>query len=79
MADDEMATTPDSGALAHIHEANVQLRQLVHQFLTRRVALTPDEALQAQRELASLSLGTAWLHARLRDVIASAQVDHGSV
>ena len=72
MAGDEMATTHETGAVAHVHEANMQLRQLVHQFLTRRVTLTPDEALQTQRELAALSLGTAWLHARLRDIIASA-------
>lgn len=79
MADDEMATTyGESGALAHVHEANAQLRQLVHQFLTRRVTLTPDEALQAQRELAALALGTAWLHTKLRDTIASGQDDDGS-
>ena len=78
MADDERATKSESGALAHVHEANVQLRQLVHQFLTRRVNITPDEALQAQRELAALGLGTAWLHARLQDTMASAQDDDGS-
>lgn len=70
-----MATTPERGALAHIHEANLQLRQLVHQLLAQRVTLTPDEALQAQRELAALSLGTAWLRARLQDGSASAQSD----
>ncbi len=75
MADDAMATTPESGALAHVHEANVQLRQLAHQFLTQRMTLTPEEALQTQRELAALSLGTAWLHARMRDILASAQDD----
>lgn len=78
MADDERATESESGALAHVHEANMQLRQLVHQFLTRRVTLAPDEALQTQRELAALGLGTAWLHARLRDTIASGQDDDGS-
>ena len=75
MADDEVATTHETEVVAHVHEANMQLRQLVHQFLARRVTLTPDEALQTQRELAALSLGTAWLHARLRDIIASAQDD----
>ncbi len=70
-----MATTHESGALAHIQEANMQLRQLVHQFLTQRVTLAPDEALQIQRELAALGLGTAWLHAKLRDMIASTQDD----
>jgi len=75
MADDEMATTDESGALAHVHEANLHLRQLVRQFLTQRMTLTPEEALQTQRELAALGLGTAWLHAKLRDMIASAQDD----
>ncbi len=75
MADDELTTTHASGALTRVHEANMQLRQLVHQFLTRSVTLTPDEALQTQHELAALSLGTAWLHARLQDIIASAQDD----
>lgn len=75
MADDEMATMHESGAPARVHEANMQLRQLAHQFLTGRVTLTPEEALQTQRELAALGLGTAWLHAKLRDMTASAQGD----
>jgi hypothetical protein len=75
MTDDKIATTPESGALVHVHEANAQLRQLVHRFLKQRVTLTPDEALQTQRELAALSLGAAWLHAKLRDIVTSAQDD----
>ncbi len=75
MREDKMARKPESDALAYVHEANVQLRQLVHQFLTQRVTLTPDEVAQAQRELAALGLGTAWLHARLRDMSAGARED----
>lgn len=66
-------TTHDTGALTHIREANTQLRQVVHQYLTSRVTLTPDEALEAQRELAALGMGTAWLHAKLEDSIAPVQ------
>ncbi|MDE3231119.1 MAG: hypothetical protein KGO05_14670 [Chloroflexota bacterium] len=73
MADDETATAHESEALAHARAANAQLRQVVHQFLMRRVTLTPDEALQTQRELAALSLGTTWLHAKLQDIIAREQ------
>mgnify|MGYP001551724837 CR=1 FL=1 len=66
-----MTLTHETEALAHIREANTQLRQLVHHYLTRHLTLTLDEALQAQRELAALRLGTAWPHARLEATINS--------
>jgi hypothetical protein len=73
MADDEMATTREPVALTYVQEANTQLRALVHQFLTKHMTLTPDEAMQVQHELAALSMGRAWLHARLQDIIVGAR------
>lgn len=77
MGDDEM-TAHETSALFYVQEANSQLRQLVHQYLTSSVTLMPDEALQAQRELAALSMGAAWLRAKVEHSIASIQDDSGT-
>jgi hypothetical protein len=73
MGDGAMTTQHETEALTYVRAANTQLRRLVHEYLTRRVTLTPDEALEAQRELAALRLGAAWLSAKLEDTSASVQ------